>query len=153
MPAKPLSPEQLEDAVRLKALFRLWQARRATKHEPWSQEHAADQLGIGQSAMNQYLNGRIPLNLPVAVRFARLLGVGIEEFSPAVARLQESVSKVVEKLSGPGPQAWPFPEIDPARIAALDPASLLRLEGAILMAASQLQLDIRKKFSPTAEIS
>lgn len=144
MPAKPLSPDQLEDAKRLKAIFRGWQARRNIDHLPWSQEHCADLLGLGQSAMNQYLNGRIPLNPSAASRFAQVLGVGVETFSPDIAQKLESMSLGLSQQPSDKEHQWPFPEVDPRKVAALDQASRLRLEGAILMAASQLQLDIRK---------
>src|SRR5690625_6091779 len=49
--------------------------------------------GIGsQSLVCQYLNGRTPLNLAVAVKFAHGLGVQVKDFSPRLAKeLQEIV--------------------------------------------------------------
>src|SRR4051812_8076557 len=85
MPAKPLTEAQTKDAVRLKYLFKAWQADRKAAGEAHSQEHVSDQLGFNQSALSQYLGGRIPLNAQAAAGFARLLSVDVEEFSPTLA--------------------------------------------------------------------
>jgi len=85
MPAKPLTPEQQKDATRLKQSFRLWQVKRRERHEPSSQEEVAERLGFGQSALNQYLNGKIPLNGEVLAKFSELLGVDPSDISPAIA--------------------------------------------------------------------
>lgn len=42
-------------------------------------------LGFNQSAMSQYLNAKIPLNVSAATRFATLIGCSVAEFSPALA--------------------------------------------------------------------
>lgn len=85
MPAKPLTVRQLGDANRLKDLFVAWQADRSHAKLPYSQEWCANELGFGQSALNQYLNGRIPLNPEAAAKFAALLGRDIDQFSPTIA--------------------------------------------------------------------
>lgn len=76
---KPLEQWQREDAARL---FSLWEA----KH-PMPQEVFGSQYSIGgQSVVSQYLNGKIPLNLTVAVKFADALSVDIDEISPTLAK-------------------------------------------------------------------
>lgn len=85
MPAKPLTPEQLEDAARLSAFFKEWQRARKDARLPSSQIEAAHELEFGQSALSQYLRGDIPLNLPAAVKFSKLLGKRVEEISPSIA--------------------------------------------------------------------
>jgi transcriptional regulator with XRE-family HTH domain len=85
MPAKPLTPEELADAARLKILFQAWQKSRKDKGEPASQEAAIEILQFGQSAVSQYLNGGIPLNVDAAYRFAEMLGRPIASFSPTLA--------------------------------------------------------------------
>ncbi|WP_225784483.1 S24 family peptidase [Xenophilus sp. Marseille-Q4582] len=85
MPAKPLTERQLADAAELKSLFRHWQAARRIQGAESSQEWAAEQMGFGQSALNQYLNGKIPLNPEAASKFAQLLGVEVGDFSEAAA--------------------------------------------------------------------
>lgn len=85
MPAKPLTPEQKEDAERLRSAFKTWQRQRRDFKKEASQEYVADQIGFGQSALSQYLTGKIPLNGPVLAKLAELLGVKPEEISPSVA--------------------------------------------------------------------
>lgn len=96
MPAQPLTPEQLEDAARLKKLFLSWQQQQKEVGAPVSQEGAAEQLGFNQSALSQYLNGRIPLNVDAARKFSDLLGQSVAEFSPRLHdQLKEYASSVL----------------------------------------------------------
>ena len=93
MPAKPLTEEQLEESRALKRLFNDWKAiNRAT------QEDALEGLGFGQSALSQYLNGRIPLNPGAAAKFARLMRCEVATFAPSIARR-------IEALQTPGTQS------------------------------------------------
>lgn len=71
-----------EEAARLKALY---QARK--KSDPsLNQEALADFAGwSGQSVVSQYLNGRIPLNLPALLKFAAFLKFAPHEVSPRLA--------------------------------------------------------------------
>lgn len=93
MPAKPLTVRQLSDANRLKELFVAWQADRKQAKLPASQDWCAEEMGFGQSAINQYLNGKIPLNPEAASRFAGLLGRDVSAFSPSIA-------EEIRKLAG-----------------------------------------------------
>jgi transcriptional regulator with XRE-family HTH domain len=104
MPAKPLTSEQLADANRLKAIFLQWQAGRKERDEPASQLDVVDMLGFNQSAMSQYLNGRIPLNVEAAAKFARMLGCSIADFSPSLAALAVEIGRVAscQEENGPG---------------------------------------------------
>lgn len=75
---KPIEPWQLEDAARLKALFRT--------HSKLGQMQFGLAHDIGtQSAVAQYLNGVRPLNVAVALKFAQGLGVPVSSFSPTLA--------------------------------------------------------------------
>jgi len=96
MPAQPLSADQLSEAAKLKDLFREWQRSRKASGLPSSQEAAAELLGFGQSALAQYLNGKIPLNVDVAVKFSNLLGIAMGAFTPSLA---DQASRVVESLT------------------------------------------------------
>lgn len=96
MPATPLSPEELAEAAQLKKLFGEWQRERKEEGQPASQEAAAGLLGFGQSALNQYLNGKIPLNIEAAAKFAKLLGEPIHKFSPTMASQAASYSSAVD---------------------------------------------------------
>lgn len=85
MPALPLTPEQHADAARLKQLFLAWKVARKEKGEPASQDLFSDQVGFGQSAVSQYLNGKIPLNPAAAAKFSKALGCQISDFSASIA--------------------------------------------------------------------
>ncbi|MDM5178491.1 S24 family peptidase [Massilia sp. DJPM01] len=85
MPTTSPSNHTRSDAARLKELFVDWQNRRRDAGEPYSQEYAADLLPFNQSALSQYLNGKIPLNIEAATQFAKMLGCTISDFSPTLA--------------------------------------------------------------------
>ncbi len=102
MPAQPLTPEQLEDAARLKKLFLSWQQQQKEADSPVSQAAAAEQLGFNQSALSQYLNGKIPLNVAAATKFAELLGQQISDFSP---RLHEQLMAYASSMLPDEPAA------------------------------------------------
>lgn len=80
MKKKPLTPEQLQDADRLKAIY-----DSKKKHLGLSQESLAAKLGISQSAVAQIFAGKNALNLKRAFEFAEILQVPVEEFSPSLA--------------------------------------------------------------------
>lgn len=81
MPALPLSPEQLADAARLKAIYT------AKKRElGLTQESLASACGWeSQGTVSQYFNGKIPLNVEAAVKFAKELYCSVADFSPRLA--------------------------------------------------------------------
>lgn len=96
MPALPLTPAQLADASRLKALYEEWKADRRARGESASQEVVAGLLGFStQSSVSQYLNGRIPLNVNALVKFAALLQRQPEEISPDLAREIQRIAEAV----------------------------------------------------------
>jgi phage repressor protein C with HTH and peptisase S24 domain len=99
MPANPLTPEQLAEAAKVKSLFVGWQQRRREAREPASQEAASELLGFNQSALSQYLNGKIPLNIEAATRFATLIGCAVADFSPSLA---QQVENYMSRLSQNG---------------------------------------------------
>ncbi len=77
---------QKADAARLRVL---WEARKPRV----SQLEFAAQAGIGsQGLMHQYLKPLIPLNIPVAIKFAKGLHCAIVDFSPTLAMcIQEAI--------------------------------------------------------------
>lgn len=81
MPALPLSPEQRADAARLKAIY---MAKKRDLH--MTQESLAAACGWeSQGTVSQYLNGKIPLNLDAALKFARHLRISVSDFSESLA--------------------------------------------------------------------
>jgi phage repressor protein C with HTH and peptisase S24 domain len=102
MPALPLTKEQLDDAARLKSLFLTWQKGRKEAGLPASQEALSELLGFNQSAVSQYLNGKIPLNVDAATKFSALMERPVSDFSPALATQIEqyaATTGVIDPLS------------------------------------------------------
>ncbi len=96
---KILTPEQLDDAKRLKALY-----ESKKKELGVTQYTIADELGISQGAVGHYLNGRIGLNVPILAGFARILQVQSAEISPVLAREVSKYAATVDaNVSGYSP--------------------------------------------------
>ncbi|HDL7736081.1 TPA: helix-turn-helix transcriptional regulator [Yersinia enterocolitica] len=106
MPAKPLTPEQKADAERLMAIFK--------KQKGLTQAVLADELGFSnQSAVSQYLNGKIPLNVEASIKFADKLGCQISDFSPfmqseidRIANYATSYKERAREYSGAASSGW-----------------------------------------------
>ena len=96
MPALPLTSEQKADAARLKGIY-------VTKKNAlgWTQESLAQACGWeSQGTVSQYLNGKIPLNLDAALKFAHHLQCLVSDFSPKLAdTLNEPADKPVPPSS------------------------------------------------------
>lgn len=94
MPALPLTPEQLADAARLKALYKEWKSSRRAAGESASQEIVAALLGFSsQSSVSQYVNGKIPLNVNALVKFSQLFSCAPEAISPELAKEIQRIAK------------------------------------------------------------
>lgn len=77
---------QANEATKLKAIY---EARKLVDPK-LTQDVLAEQAGwSGQSVVSQYMNGRIPLNLPALLKFSSVLGFDPNEVSP---RLMEHIS-------------------------------------------------------------
>jgi len=80
MKKKPLTPDQLADAARLKAIF-----ESKKKELGLSQETLAERMGMGQSGIAQLLNGSNAIGPSHAARLAKILRVSVDDFSPSIA--------------------------------------------------------------------
>lgn len=79
---RDLSKPELEDSARLR---KIWDSKKDSLS--LSQQDVANAFGIAnQTAISQYLNGKIPLNLEAAIKFAKVLEVSIREISPRHAQ-------------------------------------------------------------------
>lgn len=117
-PKKPLEQWQVEDAARLRALYKSYRTNGGL-----DQEKFAVAFGLkSQGNMGHYLHGRRPLNLRAAISFARGLGCDIEAFSPTLG---------AEALPLAGESGWPFPDIDPQMFARLSPSQKLEAQGVM----------------------
>ncbi|MGP4130091.1 LexA family transcriptional regulator [Pantoea tagorei] len=116
MKKKPLTPEQIADAKRLKAIF-----DNKKKELGLSQETLAEQIGMGQSGVAQLLNGSNAIGPSHAAKLAKILRVSVEDFSPSIA---QEIKDMYASLDGAKPsrphydyplfthvQAGPFSEV------------------------------------------
>lgn len=71
----------MTDSDRLKALYAKWKA----KDRSHTQAYAATRMEMTQSAVSQYLLGKIALNLETLFKFRDLFGCRPEEISPSLA--------------------------------------------------------------------
>jgi predicted transcriptional regulator len=84
----PLTREQQLDAGRLKSAFVSWQRLMEAKGHPssdYSQKSVADQLGITQGALSQFLNAHTPLHSSMLLRLSKVIGVNPGLISPSLA--------------------------------------------------------------------
>jgi len=91
MPAKPLTEEQKEDSAKLMVIFK--------SKSGLTQAQLADDLGFAnQSAVSQYLNGKIPLNVEVSVKFAKRFDCDVSRFSPSLQREIDRIASFASKI-------------------------------------------------------
>lgn len=93
---RELSAEETNDAKRLAEVFKQRKAELKAQGVRMTQETLAHDCGWkGQSAVSQYTNGRIPLNLDALIRLSGALGVKPERISPRLAdRLRQPNSNL-----------------------------------------------------------
>lgn len=91
---RELTAVEAEECRALKEIY-----RRKRAELKLSQEDIGEALGITQSGVSMYMNGRNALNLNVAIKFAQLFSVTIASFSPRLAR------EWVRMFRGKGPVA------------------------------------------------
>lgn len=79
----PLTPEQDQEAKRLKAIFNARKDAARARGGKLNQDDVAAACGWGgQSAVSQYMNGRIALNLDALLKLSRALDFDPSEVSP-----------------------------------------------------------------------
>lgn len=95
---RELTPEEINDAKRLAEIFRKRKAELKAQGESMTQESLAHDCGWrGQSAISQYTNGRIPLNLDALSKLSNALKVPPGDISPRLAaRLPKPSSNAAE---------------------------------------------------------
>lgn len=83
---RELTAEELACAARLKAIFLTKKSQGLIEN----QTRLGEKVGISQSAVGQYLNGEIPLNLEAMLKFSAALGVAVTDIDPDAATLSLS---------------------------------------------------------------
>jgi hypothetical protein len=85
MPTRPTTPEQREDAAKLKAIYQAWLDSTPPGQKRRVQEDVAEAIGTSQSTVAQTINGKLALNPRRAAKFAALFGCSVADFSPRIA--------------------------------------------------------------------
>lgn len=129
-----LEPWQLEDADRLNTLFR---AKSKLSQADFGAMHRIGSQGM----VWQYLHGHRALNIKAADAFARGLCVSIDQFSPTIA---QQISMASRQVGDSHELPWPLPKIDEGKVRSLSGTEVAELQAAIVIAAAQLGLDVKK---------
>ena len=99
MPALPLTPEQKADAARLKSLLHNGQEETRARGELGSQDTLIELFGFGLSAVNHYLNGKVPIHSAATVKFSRVFKCQISNFSETIAAQASEISQTTTLVS------------------------------------------------------
>lgn len=92
-----LSPADRAAAQRL---LRVWQEKKGPMG--LTMEKVGFDLGMGKSAVSQYLHGSMPLGIEVTIRFAKLLGVEPTVIHPEWADKFTVLEPVIVRPNGTG---------------------------------------------------
>lgn len=82
---RPLTPEELADAGRLKAIYESLKSESRANGSRLTQDEIASKLGISQSAFSQYCRGAMPLNVEVLTALHEKIGIDPYRISPRLA--------------------------------------------------------------------
>ncbi|WP_312669700.1 LexA family transcriptional regulator [Stutzerimonas nitrititolerans] len=98
-PRRELTSGEQAECARLKAIFEKRQKEAKDQGVRITQESLGNSIGwkSGQSAVNQYLNGKVPLNLEALLKFAAELRFAPEEVSPRLAAEIAGLTMTAEK--------------------------------------------------------
>lgn len=108
-----LTHEQIEESKRLKEIYAERKASARSLGEKLTQEGLAEACGwTGQSAVSQYLNGRIALNLDALIKLSRALNFDPKEVSERLAAHIETPAYNNAMLSEQPPLLYKYPVID-----------------------------------------
>lgn len=90
---RALTEQELEECSRLKAIYATRKAEARAKGHALTQQEIGEVCGwaSGQSVVNQYMTGKLALNLDALMRLSKALNFSPEEVSP---RLAESIQHV-----------------------------------------------------------
>lgn len=136
-------PEYItEEAARLKAAY----LARKEVLPSLTQEQIAHMFNwSGQSAVSQYLNGRIPLNLKALLGFSSVLGVHPSEISPRLVPPTSELAVAIDEV-----KRGIAPEIDPADPALAVAAPLEVWDDNTPLAEDEVELPFFKEVELSA---
>lgn len=102
---RAMTPKQQEVHARVEARWHAKQATRQPSQPKLTQTSAAKEMGVTQSAVQQWLSGKVPIGPIALLRFARILEVNVTELDPewaltdlAIAELNKDDLALVAQL-------------------------------------------------------
>lgn len=97
---RALTPEEEAVRQRLRDMWGKTQAAWRARGDRLTQAIAADYFGWSeQSAVSQYLTGKLPLNIDVVIKFADLLGVYPSDIWPDIGRIRRNWDSPADMVS------------------------------------------------------
>ncbi len=95
-----LTAEEKAECARLKAVYELRKTESKADGRKLSQADVGHECGwqSGQSAVNQYLNGKVALNVDALLKLAAVLRFEPEDVSPRLASEIRQISLAAEKV-------------------------------------------------------
>jgi len=106
---------------------------RKARDRGWSQSDLAERLSLSPQNITNWKSRGVPPERYVAI--ADALNWSLDEMLGRTRYVPGAQAM---------PAAWPYTELDEEKFRALDAKQAARLEGAILLAAAQLGLDVKK---------
>ncbi|WP_038277831.1 LexA family protein [Zymobacter palmae] len=108
-----LTPEQLTEAKRLKEIYSQRKAEAKARGDRLTQEDIAEACGwTGQSAVSQYMNGRIALNLDALVKLSRALSFDPIDVSKRLARHIPQPNQRNVEIAGQPSNTYRYPVVN-----------------------------------------
>lgn len=100
---RELTDEEREECSRLKAVFEKRKAEARDRGEKLTQADVGDACGwrSGQSAVNQYFNAKVPLNVDALLKLSEVLSFKPSEVSPRLAREISNIAQSIQFEPGP----------------------------------------------------
>ena len=137
-------------------LLSMWTRKKAELN--LSQKDVAEMFGVkNQTAISQYLNGRIPLNLDAAVKFSKILQCNLNEIAPSsAAYLRQALPETLDKAVAsfiPADRALTYltckddavaPLISAGDLVALDPDVKTIVSGSYAIKGNGGDIDFRE---------
>ncbi|MBV8048083.1 MAG: helix-turn-helix transcriptional regulator [Paludibacterium sp.] len=98
---------------------------KARNAKGWSLAQLADRLNVSRAMVGHWEKGNRAIKHADLATLCQILGVSADELLFGIRR-------------------WPFEKVDFESIRSLDKSDIDRLEGALIITASQLEIDIKQ---------
>ncbi|MFU2835843.1 LexA family transcriptional regulator [Pseudomonas aeruginosa] len=120
---RPLAPNEALECARLKAIYLKRKAEASARGQAITQESVGEACGwaSAQSTVNQYMSGKLALNLDALLKFSQALSFSPAEVSPRLAAELEEMTRIANGLTDQGPAALKAVEPNAELIGCMSP--------------------------------